>query len=154
MPDALRRRLLAEIPEDIRAIAVTAEEDIRRHPDQQPPVSEIRIVRQILESANIGEVPSSASWIGRLPESFCHTGNCRSNSMREEPISTVAPSPSPRSMRRRWVAHSASLLAMLGSTPKLRQCHSHAPSISAVITKAASKIAPQRRSGMSRSGTG
>src|SRR5690348_12959276 len=24
-------------------------------------------------SANIGEVPSSASWIGRLPESFCQT---------------------------------------------------------------------------------
>jgi hypothetical protein len=43
---------------------------------------------------------------------------------RDAPSSTVA-SPSPLSMRRRWIAHSPSVLRMLGVTPKSRQYHSH-----------------------------
>ncbi len=56
-----------------------------------------------------GEVPSSASWIGRLPVTFSHTGSDESNRMRDAPISTVE-APSPASMRRRCTSHWPSLL--------------------------------------------
>jgi hypothetical protein len=56
-----------------------------------------------------GEVPSSASWIGRSPVTRSQSGNCTSNNMRELPISTVL-SPSPVLMRRRCSAQAPSLL--------------------------------------------
>jgi len=54
--------------------------------------------------------------MGRRPSSRSHTGSWISKNGREEATITVA-SPSPASIRRRWMAHSPLSLAMLGVTP-------------------------------------